>query len=392
MVERILRISSLTSVLVCWLCCCCWSNLLHQASSWSMDLPTTKTATIRRRMIQQNRSQKHLSSVGAISSTSLAASETKRNECISSLSYDGCNQANDRMTTATSGFMQLPSSQSQLSGESLSSSMGSRRSFLSFSVALATSVVAGTAAAAAADTATISQSSPSTSSTVELRSSGDEGNRIKLRNRLLQLISSKSTREEEAEILDTIQQLQQYDPTKGQAATKTYNSDLDGEWKLIWSIKADAFSPLLKLPPPFRPMSYQYLGEAAASEVGPDRVAQGLTGGLLVGQSQVWLSSGVRNNVDNNGDDPSTLDILPPFRLQYGGRYRSNKPKTTIVEAGSDAEFRKLNARTSEAQAAPKNSYKQLYVERGGKGSLRISTITDGDPVIIGAMFIHEKM
>ena len=91
-------------------------------------------------------------------------------------------------------------------------------------------------------------------------------------------------------------------------------------------------------------------------------------------------------------DDPSVLEIFPPFRFELGGRYQTGKPKTLVVEAGSDAEFRKLNARTSEAQAAPKNRYQQLYLERNGKGSLRISTITDGDPVIVGAIFVHEKL
>lgn len=86
------------------------------------------------------------------------------------------------------------------------------------------------------------------------------------------------------------------------------------------------------------------------------------------------------------------LDILPPFRFEVGGRYGTGIPKNRVVEAGSDAEFRKLNARTSDAQAAPKNSYKQLYLEREGKGSIRISTITDGDPVIVGAIFVHRKL
>lgn len=272
-----------------------------------------------------------------------------------------------------------------------------RRSFLSVLAALSSTVVAG---AVGATETTTSRTPPSLTTTFE--DDATEQQRIKLRDRLLELISStpKSSKQEtEDEILDVIKQLTRYDPTKGQGATDRYKSDLDGEWKLIWSIKADAFSPLLKLPPPFRPMSYQYLGEAAASEVGPNRVAQGLTGGSLLGRSQIWLSSGVQNDVDSEDPqtipspgDPSILDILPPFRLQVGGRYGTKKPKVTIVQAGSDAEFRKLNARTAEAQAAPKNSYKQLYVERTGTGSLRISTITDGDPVIVGAIFVHEKM
>ncbi|KAG7368183.1 hypothetical protein IV203_030926 [Nitzschia inconspicua] len=189
------------------------------------------------------------------------------------------------------------------------------------------------------------------------------------RSQLLNLIdSNKAT---EGDILTAIEKLVPYDPSKKAAAT--LDDELDGEWKLLWSAKAEAFSPLLKLPPPLKPISYQYLGKTAAGEVGTSRIAQGLTGGIL-GMSQLWLSSGSKVAPD----DPSILEIFPPFRLE--------------LNAGSDAEFRKLNGRTAEAQAAPKNRYQQLYLERNGKGSLRISTIADGDPAIVGAIFVHEKL
>lgn len=220
------------------------------------------------------------------------------------------------------------------------------------------------------------------------------------RDELLQLIadSSSSTNKKESEkkILDVIQELVPLDPAGGRAATPALANDLDGPWQLIWSAKAEAFSPLLKLPPPFRPTSYQYVGKAASSEVGPNRIAQGLTGGIL-NNSQLWLSSGVTtvstsSSTNDKNDDDAVLEILPPFRLEWGGQYGSNKPKQLLVEAGSDADFRKLNARTTEAQAAPKNRYRQMYLERQGKGSLRISTITEGDPVIVGAIFVHQKL
>ncbi|KAG7338965.1 hypothetical protein IV203_016241 [Nitzschia inconspicua] len=203
------------------------------------------------------------------------------------------------------------------------------------------------------------------------------------RSQLLNLIdSNKAT---EGDILTAIEKLVPYDPSKKAAAT--LEDELDGEWKLLWSAKAEAFSPLLKLPPPLKPISYQYLGKTAAGEVGSGRIAQGLTGGVLC-MSQLWLSSGSKVAPD----DPSILEIFPPFRLELGGRYQSGTSKKLLVEAGSDAEFRKLNARTAEAQAAPKNRYQQLYLERNGKGSLRISTIADGDPAIVGAIFVHEKL
>jgi hypothetical protein len=204
------------------------------------------------------------------------------------------------------------------------------------------------------------------------------------RNRLTQLIRQPSDYTE-AEILAAIDNLVPFDPSKKKGASLT--EDLEGEWELLWSAKAEAFSPLLKLPKPFKPASFQYLGNPAAAEVGPGRVAQGLTGGIL-GKTQLWLSSGVRASPS----DDSILEILPPFRFEVGGRYQTGTPKKRLVEAGSDAEFRKLNARTNEAQAAPKNSYQQLYLERLGKGSIRISTITEGDPVIVGAIFVHQKL
>jgi hypothetical protein len=204
----------------------------------------------------------------------------------------------------------------------------------------------------------------------------------KARSDLLEAIDSN---ENEQEILQLIDRLHLMDPCQGRGAT--FAEDLDGKWALLWSAKADAFSPLLKLPRPWKPQSFQYLGPAAALEVGPGRVAQGLTSGIL-GPMQLWLSSGVAPSTV----DPSVLDILPPFRFQLGGRFQSGRRKLTIVQANSDAEFRQVNARSQTAQQAPKNSYRQLYLERNGAGSLRISTISAGDPVIVGAIFVHQKL
>lgn len=203
------------------------------------------------------------------------------------------------------------------------------------------------------------------------------------RSKLLQAIKGSRS---DSEVLEAIDLLIPLNPAK-QGSDETCRVDLDGEWKLIWSMNDD-FSPLLRIPKPFKPDSYQYFGRAASIEVGEGRVAQGLTGGIF-GTSQAWLSSGIE---PTGTDDPYALEIEPPFRLQIGGRYLTGKAKTTIVEAQNDADFRKVNARSVEAQQAPKNIYKQLYVERNGKGSLRISKITDGDPVIVGAILIHEKL
>ena len=79
-------------------------------------------------------------------------------------------------------------------------------------------------------------------------------------------------------------------------------------------------------------------------------------GGVL-GPVQLWLSSGALVS----GDDPSVLDIKPPFRLQAGGRAGSGATKRTIVEAGSDADFRKANVRTEEVHRAFPETDTSLY-------------------------------
>ena len=202
------------------------------------------------------------------------------------------------------------------------------------------------------------------------------------RDDLLQAIAARAS---DDQVISIIQGLK--DPSEGKGAT--LSQALDGQWELIWSYKAEAFSPLLKLPKPFKPDSYQYFGPIADAEVGKGRIAQGLTGGLLLGEQHVWLSSGAIPLVDT---DPSVLEIQPPFRLQLGGRAGSGKPKQTLVDSGSDADFRKVNARTKEAQEAGKNLYQQMYLENNGPGSLRVSGVIAGDPVLVGELFVHRKL
>lgn len=88
------------------------------------------------------------------------------------------------------------------------------------------------------------------------------------------------------------------------------------------------------------------------TQVGAGRVAQLLTQGVL-GSRQLWLSSGVapaessaagdaNSNNNGGGDNAATvLEIFPPFRLELAAA--AGAPKQTIVEAGSDAEFRAVN-------------------------------------------------
>mmetsp|Transcript_30264 Transcript_30264/g.41030 ORF Transcript_30264/g.41030 Transcript_30264/m.41030 type:complete len:115 (-) Transcript_30264:563-907(-) len=112
-----------------------------------------------------------------------------------------------------------------------------------------------------------------------------------------------------------------------------------------------------------------------------------LTRGVL-GNSELWLSSGVAP-APTDGD---ILEIFPPFRLEVAPGGQGGGGKRTLVDAGSDAEFRAINVRSSEAQAAPKNQYRQSYLEDSGQaGDLRVSTIVAGDPVIVGAVFVHQR-
>jgi hypothetical protein len=247
----------------------------------------------------------------------------------------------------------------------------SRRHVLSTMIASgAFSVVSSAGAISGSDSTLTNNAAKTVTSTTE----------IATREQLLNAISRKAS---DAEVIDIIRRLK--DPSNGKAAILPER--LEGEWELIWSFGAEGFSPLLTLPKPFRPDSYQYFGSAAASEVGEGRIAQGLTGGIL-GGNQLWLSSGAIPLKEN----PSVLEIQPPFRFQLGGKFGSGKPKKTIVEAGNDADFRKVNARTKEAQLAGKNQYQQTYLENIGPGSLRVSTVIAGDPVIVGEIFVHRKL
>jgi len=185
---------------------------------------------------------------------------------------------------------------------------------------------------------------------------------------LLQKIVAKASDEE---VLAAISKLELLDPSQGKAAT---SDQLGGTWELIYSINTDSFSPLLNLPQPIRPESIQLLGDDAAQVVGLNRAAQ-LLNFPIVPLTFILSSGAVPVETD-----PSMIEIFPPFRfdVKFGGF------RTQVLEAGSDAGFRALNARDEEAQAAPRNMYKQRYLETTGKkGDLRISEVVSGDPVIV---------
>ena len=210
------------------------------------------------------------------------------------------------------------------------------------------------------------------------------------RQALLQGIANKVS---DAEMANLIAQLEPLDPSRGNGAAAP---ELGGTWELIYSVNAEAFSPLLNLPAPIRPTSLQLLGDDAARQVGEGRVAQVLNFPIV--PLSLVLSSGAVPVAK----DLTTLEIFPPFRLEmvWGdeslrkqrGASRSTS-RIQLVESGSDADFRALNARDAEAQAAGRNMYKQRYLEVTGKpGDLRISEVVSGDPVIVGDVFVHRRI
>ena len=186
-----------------------------------------------------------------------------------------------------------------------------------------------------------------------------------------QNLLSKLGKVSDDEMESLISKLEPLDPSKGKGATL---DELGGRWELIYSVNAEAFSPLLNLPKPIRPTSLQLLGDAATQTVGKGRVAQVLNFPIV--PLSLILSSGAVPV----SSDSTTLEIFPPFRLEasFAGS------KFQLVESGSDAGFRALNARDEDAQAAGRNMYKQRYLETTGKkGDLRISEVVSGDPVIV---------
>ena len=162
------------------------------------------------------------------------------------------------------------------------------------------------------------------------------------------------------------------------------NATINGQWELIWSYKTENFSPLLQLPYPFRPTSYQYIGTAV---VPSGRIAQGLTGGIIFGRNELLLSA----NFQAASSDPTILEIFPPFRLEISGprgeKDSPNQKNLLLIESNSDAEFRQINGRTVQAQQAGRNLYQQWYIDE----QIRVSSVIAGDPVIVGEVFVHRR-
>jgi len=212
------------------------------------------------------------------------------------------------------------------------------------------------------------------------------------RQALLRAIASMAPDEE---VIRLISKLEPLDPSRSKAATA---AELDGTWELVYSLNASAFSPLLNLPRPIRPTSLQLIGDDAAREVGGQgRIVQKLAFPFL----SLVLSSGIVPVASGN-----VLEIQPPFRLEVvwsddtlrrPGRLAKGLARGgarwKLVDSGSDADFRALNARDEEAQAAGRNMYEISYLDTTGQaGDVRISRVVAGDPVIVGALFIHKRL
>lgn len=184
------------------------------------------------------------------------------------------------------------------------------------------------------------------------------------RERLLEAVAKSAS---QSSVEELIVELAAQDPSGGRGAEAT------GAWKLLWSARTLRFSPLLELPKPLRPVSEQYLDNG---------IRNTLRRGIL-GPAELVLSA------DKRTAKADTVEILPPFSLRlrvYGANF-------TLVDANSDASFRATQARSLTEQRAPRNQYKQLYLDTSGRpGDLRISTVVEGDPVIVGAVFIHQRL
>lgn len=178
-----------------------------------------------------------------------------------------------------------------------------------------------------------------------------------------------------------IDNLVTFDPSKGCGAA---SEALGGEWRLLWSSDSSEPASIARaLLGPLKLESSQLLGDAAAARVGIGRVVQ--VQQAFDGGARVELSSGAVLDPA----DMRVLEIQPPFRLDVvlAGR------RFNVVEAASDAEFREVNARTAEEQAAPRNRYEQSYLEESGRpGDLRISRVVEGDPVVLGTVYVHERL
>mmetsp|Transcript_15429 Transcript_15429/g.36637 ORF Transcript_15429/g.36637 Transcript_15429/m.36637 type:complete len:271 (+) Transcript_15429:518-1330(+) len=203
---------------------------------------------------------------------------------------------------------------------------------------------------------------------------GGDDARARARTELLATIAAGRS---DAEIMANVAALVPFDPSRGRGAV---DASLAGTWDLVWT--HDEAPALVKWARRtlHQPVGTQLLGEASAS-FGPGRVAQLLD----VGGVRFELSSGATPA----DDDARVIRILPPFRFAAlaGGR------RFELAATEDDAGFRKLNARSAEAVAAPRNRYAQEYLETSGRvGDLRISRITEGDTAIVGNVYIHQRI
>jgi hypothetical protein len=182
----------------------------------------------------------------------------------------------------------------------------------------------------------------------------------------------------DAVVLSSLGALVPLDPSRGRGAL---DGALNGTWALIWT-KDEAPEPVqFARRTLHQPVGTQLIGSAAVPLFGEGRVAQLLD----VGGIRFELSSGARPALD----DSRVLEIFPPFRfaaVAAGRRFQ-------IATSGSDAGFRSLNGRSAEALIAPRNRYAQEYLDVSGRdGDIRISRITEGDPAIVGNLYVHQRI
>ena len=119
-------------------------------------------------------------------------------------------------------------------------------------------------------------------------------------------------------VLALIEDISRNDPSNGGGAT---SPALSGKWELLWSAKAEAFSPLLALPRPLRPESLQLLGDAAVQSGG----GGGRVGGAGRGnRSGIGLES---NNPAHGGWGTRPLGTC----LEFEGAHEKKRQTCNVV-------------------------------------------------------------
>mmetsp|Transcript_16685 Transcript_16685/g.23007 ORF Transcript_16685/g.23007 Transcript_16685/m.23007 type:complete len:275 (-) Transcript_16685:90-914(-) len=185
------------------------------------------------------------------------------------------------------------------------------------------------------------------------------------RQQLLETISSGG---DSKEVQLAIDNLVPFNPTNEPARSPK----LEGEWRLLWSSDVAEVTKATKdFPLPFQ--SIQLIGPGGGMEEGRAANLIRVFGGFIT----LKLSSSAVPDPANS----SAVTIGPPFRLGLlvGDKYFP-------IQENDGAERKDILGNEF-------NEFSQLYFEDSGKpGDLRVSKVTNGDPIVIGSEFVHVRV